>query len=55
MEDLTDGKKNAFIPVGAGKFVDRYSSEEAAFTVNGTNGNTRMLYAGEDTLIKVSE
>ncbi|WP_266159720.1 serine hydrolase domain-containing protein [Dyella silvatica] len=55
MEDLTDGKKNVFIPLGMGKFVDRYSGEEAVFSVDDASGPTRMLYAGEDRLIKVSE
>jgi CubicO group peptidase (beta-lactamase class C family) len=55
MEDLTNGKKNTFLPMGKGKFVDRYSGEEAVFTVNGVSGDTHMLYAGEDRLIKVTK
>ncbi|MFC5742048.1 serine hydrolase domain-containing protein [Dyella tabacisoli] len=55
MQDLTSGKKNTFIPIGTDKFVDRYSGEEAVFTRNSASGSTRMLYDGDDTLIKVSE
>lgn len=54
LKDLADGKTNTFIAVAGDKFVDRYSGEEAAFSRDEAGHVQKLLYDGDDTLLKVA-
>ncbi len=56
LKDLVDGKTNTFVAIGADKFVDRYSGEEAAFLRDKPGGAiTAMVYDGDETFARVAK